>query len=130
MSTHVVPFENARKAVVGLLAIHPVVVIVASSSEGAFVLRELFERTRSRRSDLEMVDGRPQPIHAVEGGVVIEIADPDMARHGAVTGHARAMCTTNMAQASRLIVHVDPYEMTDTPSGISRIEGVATVVVS
>ena len=130
MSTHVVPFENACKAVVGLLAIHPVVVIVASQFEGAFLLRELFERTRSRRCDLEMMDGRPQPIHRVEGGMVIEVIDPEFGYHGAVTGHARAMCVTNMAQANRLIVHIDPYEMTDTASGISRIEGVATVVVS
>ena len=130
MNTHVVPIENAAKVVQGLLAIHPVVVVVASISEGEFVLRGFFDRTRTRRCDLAMSNGRPEPVEPVEGGIVIQVAGPDMSWHGAVTGHARAMSTTNMAEADSLILHVDHTLVTQSPSGVGRIEGIAVVVVS
>jgi len=130
LNTHVVPIENAAKVVQALFAIHHVVVVVASISEGEFVMRSFFDRTRTRRCDLTMSNGRPEPVEAVEGGVVIQVAGPDMSWHGAVTGHARAMATTNMAEADRLILHVDPTLVTRSPSGAAGIEGVAVVVVS
>lgn len=130
MNTHVVPVENAAKVVQALFAIHPVVVIVASVSEGEFVIRGFFDRTRTRRCELTMSNGRPEPVEAVEGGIVVQVAGPDMSWHGAVTGHARAMATTSMAEAERLIMHVDPTLVTRSPSGAAGIEGVAVVVVS
>lgn len=130
MAIHVVPLESAAKVVHGLLSVRSVVAVVAAPGDGSFAIDRVFERTRARRSDLEVAGGEAVPVRRVEGGLVIQVAGPDIAGHGAVTGHARAMCETNMAAADRLIVHVDPTTISTWTNGVSDVEGVETVVVA
>lgn len=130
MNVHVVEFEKADRTVLCLLAICKVVVIVATPTEFEHVVRGVMADGRMRRCDLEMRDGRPEPMEEISDDLVVEVADATIAHHGAVTGLARAVTTTNMARMDRLIVNLDPERQRSTPSGIAEVEGVATVIVS
>jgi hypothetical protein len=129
MSISIVGSDVAAKAIQGLLTVRKVVVIVASRDDGAFVLDRFFERSRARRSDLEMRGGRPEPVESIDDRYVVQVAGTEISSHGAVTGHARAMLETNMAQADRLIVHVDADLAMNWTNGVADIDGIATVVI-
>lgn len=130
MSINIVGGDGAAKAIQGLLTVRKVVVLVASRDEGGFVLDRFFERSRARRSDLELRNGRPEPVETVEDRYVVQVAGTDISAHGAVSGHVRAMMETNMAEADRLIVHVDADLPMNWTNGAADVDGVATVVVA
>jgi hypothetical protein len=130
MSISIVPSEQAAKVVQGLLAIRKVVIVVASRSEGEFILDRFFERSRSRRSDLKLSAGRVEPVDVLDGGYIVHVAGVDISGHGAVTIHAREMTQMHMAEADRLIVHIDADVQVGWTNAVSELEDVVTVVVA